>query len=80
MSPHLAVLLMLAAAGGLVTALTHASPESGSPRAGADAGVVIFLMLAAPLVAFYTLGHRVRSLRAVAAPHPARDRDPESSD
>src|SRR3954471_15631937 len=67
LSPHLAVLLLLAAACGLVAALSHASPESGSPRAGADAGVVFFLMAAAPLVAFYTLGHRVRRLRLLAA-------------
>jgi hypothetical protein len=66
MSPHLAALLVVAAAGGLVAALAHASPESGSPRAGADAGVVLFLMLAAPLVAFYSLGHRVRRLRVLA--------------
>lgn len=57
---HLAVLLLVTAAFALLVALVAASGEAGARHAGAAQGVVAFVVCAVPVVAFYSLGYRVR--------------------
>jgi FtsH-binding integral membrane protein len=65
MSLPLAVLLLLAAGFALLVALEAVESDSGSRHPGVGEGVVTFVVCALPVVAFYSLGYRVRRDRVL---------------
>jgi hypothetical protein len=67
MSVWLMALLTLAAGAGLLAAWIDADPEGGGRNSGVGAGVVVFVCAALPVLAFYSLGYRMRRDRVLGA-------------
>src|SRR5262245_61423110 len=65
LSVPLAIQLMLASAFAQLVALEAAGNESSSRHPGVGEGVVTFVVCAIPIVAFYSLGYRIRRDRVL---------------